>query len=114
MTALFFYYTRLFQKLQKTIKRTFFQVIQIIFIGISFPLKRNIAIRQLAIAVIQQPNQIFQNIPNKENKPKQLFLLAKMYQFVIDQYIIITATLITQKDKRINANGTKRLGNYLW
>lgn len=67
---------------------------------VGFAFERDIAIRQFPVAVLNQPEQEFDIIPEEKYQEQHLGLLADMDEFVVDENGIILDRFAGDDDER--------------
>lgn len=66
-------------------ERAAFEIGQILVVGEGFALEANISVRGVMIAVLNQPNQVFDTIPHIERNNAQFGLLTQVNTLVVEQ-----------------------------
>ena len=78
---------------------SFSEIIQVIFIGIGFPFKRDSSVSQIAVLKFEEPIIVLNNIEDVKENDEHFQLLTQMDFFVIDQYIIFLIFGFPNEDK---------------
>lgn len=80
------------------------KVIQIVFIGIGFPFKRNPEVGMVRIFQPDQPIVVLDQITDIKENNQHFHLLPQVDFFVIDQYVIFLIFGVPNEDKRKKSN----------
>jgi|APAra7269097138_1048543.scaffolds.fasta_scaffold16091_2 hypothetical protein len=83
---------------------SFSEIVQVVFISISFSFKGNSSVSQIAVFQFEKPIIVFNNVENIEENNEHFQLLLQMDFFVIDQYIIFLIFGFPNEDKGKESN----------
>ncbi|MBO9690079.1 MAG: hypothetical protein J7550_00275 [Chryseobacterium sp.] len=83
---------------------SFSEIIQVVFIRVSFSFKRNSSVSQVTIFEFEEPIIVFDNIKDVKENDEHFQLLPQMDFFVIDQYIIFLIFGFPNEDKGKESN----------
>ena len=90
------------------------QIPQIVFIFIRLPLKANHIISFIGTSVLQQPDEVFQKIPDKERQHQQFQLLPEVNSLVIHEHRIILKLPPLHKNEGPEDDPVKAPGQHIF
>ena len=73
---------------------------------VSFPLKTDVSVSCVPVAVLKEPEKIFQTIPNVKGQDKHFGLLAKVNALMVDDSVLLQP-FIPQDNERVQRDACK-------
>lgn len=84
---------------QKRPKLSFFQVIHISFVGVSFSLVVHLPISRIMVSILDPVEQVIDEIKQIKRNDEHLELLAEMNELMIDEYWVELKTKLSNQNK---------------